>query len=202
VAALSGWGNGLFDFDDDGWKDLFTANAHVNDAIEMFSKDTYLQANSLSSARGTGRSWTARPRPVSMPDPHARIAEPPSATSTGTAGWTWVGDGAGARLRSSGTTRPRKHGHWLDVRLVGTKSNRDGIGAVVRIASKADPRWREQFNTMTSAVGYASSSAGPVHFGTGAARTLDVVEIRWPSGAVQTLENVPSDQVLTVRERP
>jgi hypothetical protein len=93
-------------------------------------------------------------------------------------------------------------GHWLDVRLVGTRSNRDGIGAVVRIASKADPRWREQFDERTTAVGYASSSAGPVHFGTGQARTLDVVEVRWPSAAVQVLKDVPADQVLTIREGP
>jgi hypothetical protein len=107
--------------------------------------------------------------------------------------------GAPAELWHNQTTDP---GHWLEVRLVGTKSNRDGIGAVVRIASKADPRWREQFNTMTSAVGYASSSAGPVHFGTGAARTLDVLEVLWPGGVVQTLKDVPADQVLTVRESP
>jgi hypothetical protein len=73
---------------------------------------------------------------------------------------------------------------------------------VVKIAAKADPRWHEQFNVMTTAVGYASSSAGPVHFGTGAAKGLDTVEIRWPSGTVQTLKDVPADQVLTVRESP
>ncbi len=73
---------------------------------------------------------------------------------------------------------------------------------MVKIAAKADPRWREQFNEMTTAVGYASSSAGPVHFGTGAARTIDTLEVRWPSGTVQVLKDVPADQVLTVRESP
>jgi hypothetical protein len=73
---------------------------------------------------------------------------------------------------------------------------------VVRIASKADPRWREQFNEMTTAVGYASSSAGPVHFGTGQARVLDLVEVRWPRGTVQVLKDVLADQVLTIREGP
>jgi hypothetical protein len=107
--------------------------------------------------------------------------------------------GAPAELWHNETIAP---GHWLDVRLVGTKSNRDGIGAVVKIAAKADPRWREQFNAMTTAVGYASSSAGPVHFGTGLAKVLDTVEIRWPRGTVETLLDVPCDQVLTVREAP
>ncbi len=55
---------------------------------------------------------------------------------------------------------------------------------------------------MTTAVGYASSSGGPVHFGTGSAKVLDTVEVHWPSGTVQTLKAVPADQVLTVRESP
>jgi hypothetical protein len=71
----------------------------------------------------------------------------------------------------------------------------------VKLAASTDPRWGEQFNHMTTAVGYASSAGGPVHFGTGSARTVDV-EIRWPRGAIQTLKGVPADQVLTVRETP
>jgi hypothetical protein len=85
---------------------------------------------------------------------------------------------------------------------VGTKSNRDGIGAVVRIAAGSDPRWREQWNHVTTAVGYASSTHAPLHFGTGTARTIDRVEIRWPSGTAQALEGVAADQTLTVREAP
>jgi hypothetical protein len=201
VAARSGWGNGLFDFDDDGWKDLFTANAHVNDAIEKFSKDTYLQANSLFLGAGDGTFVEASATSgldAGPPRAH-RGAAFGDLDQDGRVDVVVTALGAPAELWHNETTDP---GHWLDVRLVGTRSNRDGIGAVVKIASTADPRWHEQFNTMTTAVGYASSSAGPVHFGTGAARTLDVVEIRWPSGAVQTLTNVSSDQVLTVRENP
>ena len=96
----------------------------------------------------------------------------------------------------------RTAGHWLRLRLIGTKSNRDGIGAVVTITAGSDPRWRRQFNHMTTAVGYASSTCAPVHFGTGTAKTIDRVEIRWPSGAVQVLRDVPADQLLTVRETP
>ena len=92
-------------------------------------------------------------------------------------------------------------GHWLGVKLVGNRSNRDGIGAVVRIATGADPRWTQQWNTMTTAVGYASSSAGPVHFGLGAAATIETLEVRWPSGTVQRLASVKGDQVLTVKEQ-
>ena len=93
-------------------------------------------------------------------------------------------------------------GHWLALRLVGTKSNRDGIGAVVKLSASGDPRWREQWNHATTSYGYASASAGPLHFGTGSATTIDRVEIRWPSGTLQVLEKVAVDQLLTVRETP
>jgi len=87
--------------------------------------------------------------------------------------------------------------HWLELRLVGTRSNRDGIGSVVKLVASSDPRWREQWNHATSA--YASANAGPLHFGTGQAKTIDRVEIRWPSGTLQVLENVATDQVLSSR---
>jgi hypothetical protein len=201
VAARSGWGDGFFDLDDDGWKDIFTANAHVNDAIEKFSKDTYLQTNSAFVGAGDGtfaEASAASGLDAGPPRAHRGAAFGDLdgdgridvvVTALGAPAELWHNETAGA-------------GHWLDVRLVGTKSNRDGIGAVVKITARSDPRWREQFNQMTTAVGYASSSAGPVHFGTGSATRLDTVEVRWPSGTVQTLRDVPADQVLTVRETP
>jgi hypothetical protein len=86
--------------------------------------------------------------------------------------------------------------HWLEISLQGTKSNRDGIGARIKLIAGG----KAQFNHMTTASGYASSSAGPVHFGLGDARVADEVEIRWPSGAVQTIRNVAADQILVVKE--
>ena len=88
-------------------------------------------------------------------------------------------------------------GHWLEIALRGTKSNRDGIGAVIKIISKTVG---QQYNHMTTSVGYASSSYGPVHFGLGTDSQAESVEIRWPSGIVQKLENVPADRVLKVTE--
>ena len=82
--------------------------------------------------------------------------------------------------------------NWLIVRLAGTKSNRDGIGAEVRIGN--------QTNHMTTSVGYASSSDFGIHFGFGKLARIGRVEVRWPSGVLQVLENVPTDQVLTVHE--
>ena len=86
--------------------------------------------------------------------------------------------------------------HWLDVSLQGTKSNRDGIGARIKLAAGG----KVQFNDMTTASGYASSSAVPVHFGLGGAKVADEIEIHWSSGTVQVLRNVTADQILAVKE--
>jgi len=201
VAARSGWSNGLFDFDNDGWKDLFTANSHVNDEIGRFQSNAYRLPNSLFRNRGDGTFSDA--------SASAGLDAGPARAHRGAAFGDLDRDGrvdvvvsslqAPAELWWNGSP---DSGHWLDVRLIGTKSNRDGIGAAVKIAATADPRWREQFNHMTTAVGYASSTCAPVHFGTGAAKTIDSVEIRWPSGIVQVLRDVAADQILTVREAP
>jgi hypothetical protein len=200
VTARSGWGNGLFDFDNDGWKDLFTGDAHVNDEIEKFESNTYRQANSLfrndagtftdasiESGLAAGPPRAHRGAAFGDLDQDGRVDVVVSALQAPAELW-W--------------NRSEPAGHWLDVRLVGTRSNRDGIGAVVKVAATSDPRWREQFNHMTTAVGYASSTCAPVHFGTGSAKTIETVEVRWPSGTVQTLRDVTTDQVLTVREAP
>jgi hypothetical protein len=86
--------------------------------------------------------------------------------------------------------------HWLDVELRGVKSNRDGIGARIKVVTKAGA----QYNHQTSSVCYASSSLGPVHFGLGTETRASVVEIIWPSGVVQTLQDVKADQIVKATE--
>jgi hypothetical protein len=86
--------------------------------------------------------------------------------------------------------------HWILLKLVGVKSNRDGLGAVVKITTTAG----SQYNQATTALGYNSSSDKRVHFGLGAATSIDRMEIAWPSGIKQVLTNVKADQVLTVKE--
>jgi hypothetical protein len=93
----------------------------------------------------------------------------------------WLNDSVGGR-------------HWLELKLVGTASNRDGIGAAVKVVTESGA----QYNHMTTAVGYASSSAGPMHFGLGGDSVASLVEIRWPSGTLQRLENVAGDRVVRV----
>jgi hypothetical protein len=92
--------------------------------------------------------------------------------------------------------RSPRAGHWLAFQLEGVRSNRDGIGAFIRVDTPDGPR----FNHMTSSLGYASTSLGPVHFGLGPHAKAPKVEIRWPSGKIQILENVPAGQILKVRE--
>ena len=86
--------------------------------------------------------------------------------------------------------------HWLEFKLQGTKSNRDGIGAKIKVVTGSGA----QYNEVSFSAGYASSSAGPVHFGLAADTSADSVQIRWPSGIVQELRNVDSDRVVTVKE--
>ena len=86
--------------------------------------------------------------------------------------------------------------HWIEFALEGTKSNRDGIGARLKVVAGG----AAQYNHAAFAAGYASSSAGPIHFGLGSSKTVDLVEIRWPSGIVQELRNVAADRIVKVRE--
>jgi hypothetical protein len=87
--------------------------------------------------------------------------------------------------------------HWLMVKLIGTQSNRDGLGAQLKLTpSGGSPI----YNHATTSTGFGGSSDPRVHFGLGASDRVELLEIRWPSGAVQTLTGLKADQILTVRE--
>jgi hypothetical protein len=182
----SGWGIGLVDFDNDGWKDIFSANSHVNDRVEAFEATAYKQPNSVFRNTGAGRFEEAS-------------ALPGERAHRGCAFADFDQDGRIDVVTASLGDRPElwrnvspAGNSWLILKLRGTKSNRDGIGAVVRIGG--------QTNHMTTSVGYGSSSHFGVHFGLGQRKVVDI-EIRWPSGIRQTLTNVAVNQILPVRER-
>lgn len=86
--------------------------------------------------------------------------------------------------------------HWLDISLQGTRSNRDGIGSRIKVFTKSGV----QYNHMATAVGYASSSDGPVHFGLGADDRVISAEIHWPSGTVQVLKDIAADRTVVAKE--
>jgi hypothetical protein len=87
--------------------------------------------------------------------------------------------------------------HWILLKLLGTRSNRMGIGAQIHLVT---PDGRSQWNEVTTAVGYASSSDSRVHFGLGSSARIKVLEIRWPSGVKQAMHNIAVDRVMTVEE--
>jgi enediyne biosynthesis protein E4 len=193
--TMSGFGAGLYDFDNDGWKDVFVSGGHVEShSMPGQPVDHY---NSVFRNLGAGGKWQALTE-------DAGFAASPKARHRGCAFGDLGRDGridvvvtALDRDAEVWMNRAPDAGHWLEVALRGTKSNRDGIGARIKIVSHTVGA---QFNHMTSSVGYASSSLGPVHFGIGQDSRVELIEIRWPSGTVQTLENVTADQVLRVVE--
>jgi hypothetical protein len=189
--VYSGWGVGVFDFNNDGWKDIFTANAHVNDRVEAFEATQYKQHDSIFLNRGNG----------TFEDVSSSAGSDFLVTRAhrGCAFADFNNDGRVDVVVSSLGDTPElwenispEANTWLILHLTGTKSNRDGIGAEIRLDN--------QYNHMTSAVGYASSSHFGVHFGTGMRKQIDRIEIKWPSGTRQELKNVRTNQILKVRE--
>jgi hypothetical protein len=186
---LSGWSCGIFDFDNDGRKDLFAANGDVQNNTEAYSSRKSRQRN-LLLLNEAGRSFT----------PH-EIATP--ALHRGAAFADFDRDGRIDVVITRIGERPvllrntmGEGNHWMALRLTGSRSNRDAIGARVHVASAS----REQWNHVTRAVGYASSSDPAVHFGLGKDAEAKLIEIDWPSGAKQRLENVKADRYFSVKE--
>jgi hypothetical protein len=194
--TMSGWSNGIFDFDNDGWKDLFVARGNVLDNVALFSDRKYEEPNSVfrnlgngkfedvSAGAGAGFAHTAAHRGAAFGDldNDGRVDAVVS-----------VLNGPAEYFHN---VSPRA-GHWILFKLVGTKSNRMGLGAQLRITTEDG---RKQWNHATTAAGYACASDSRVHFGLGASKVVREVEIRWPSGIRQTLHNVAADRIVTVEE--
>ncbi len=186
--ATTGWGNGIYDFNHDGRTDLFCANGDLNENAEALSGRPARQPVTVL---------------VQFPDSTFQpVATGPPARYRGAAFGDFDNDGRIDAVVTRIGERPllllnRTPGgnHWLGLKLVGRRSNRDGIGAVVHVKTSAGEQW----NQATTAVGYAGSSDVRVHFGLGPA-PAPTVEIRWPSGLVQQLGEVRADRYLTVRE--
>lgn len=191
----SGWGFRFLDYDNDGWKDLLIAQGHDLDTVELnYPNLHYREPMSLVRNSGTGFVDVSRDSGSIFQDP-------------------WLGRGMAigdidndGRLDAVVTTNDgpvhilhnesRSQNHWLTLKLVGHKSNRDAIGAEVRLITEK----QNQTATVTTASSYLSSSDKRVHFGLGSEATAKRVEIRWPSGIVQTLKDVRGDQIVQVEE--
>jgi hypothetical protein len=192
-APMGGYSPNIADFDNDGWKDLFVSRGHVQSL--GFSQGEVNQPNSVFRNLG-GMKFQAYTAEAGF------TAQPP-ARHRGSAVGDLNGDGrldvvvtALSAPAEIWMNDPPVANHWIEFQLQGTKSNRDAIGARIKMVAGG----KAQYNHVAFASGYASSSAGPAHFGLGAAKSADAVEIRWPSGIVQSLKNVTADRIVKVKE--
>jgi hypothetical protein len=191
----SGWGVRFLDYDNDGWKDLLIAQGHDLDTIQLTSPNLrYREPMLLARNNGKGfinvsaesgdvfkQSWAARGMAVGDFDNDGRI----DAVVT-------TNDGPAYILHNE----TQSANHWITLHLVGHKSNRDALGAEVKIITNSG----SQLATVTTAGSYLSSSDKRVHFGLGIDTSIREVQIRWPSGMLQKLTDVRADQILKVDE--
>ena len=195
---MSGWGNGIMDFDNDGWKDLFVARSDVNDnGAESGMGRQHHEPCSVFRNLGNGRfedvSADAGPS-FQIPAAHRGVAFGDLDNDGRIDAVVTVLNGPARLFRNVS----QNSNHWVLLRLVGTKSNRMGIGAQIKLTTGDGAIL---YNHVTTSVGYAGSSDSRVHFGLGASRRIAEIEIRWPSGIRQVLKDVTPDRIVTIEER-
>jgi hypothetical protein len=191
----SGWGVRFLDYDNDGWKDLLVTQGHDLDTVELNYPNLHYHEPMLL-LRNTGKefvdvsadsgaifhqSMLGRGMAIGDIDNDGRLD---AVVSTN--------DGPVYILHNETPTL----NHWLTLKLIGHKSNRDAIGAEVKLVTAKG----SQFATVSTAGSYLSSSDKRLHFGLGAESVAQTIEIRWPSGILQTLKNIRCDQILQMDE--
>jgi len=197
-----GWGCGFFDMDNDGWPDILICNGHVYPEVEQLKTEAgYAQRKLLYKNLRNGRfedvSWLAGPG----------ISEP--VASRGCAFGDFDNDGDLDVVVNTVNDFPqllrcdsRSANNWIKVRTIGTRSNRSGIGARLKCVTQiaGEPKPHEQIDEVRSGGGYFSQSDLRVHFGLGKADKVTLLEIRWPSGQVDSVKDIKPNQVIFVRE--
>jgi hypothetical protein len=191
---FSGWGTRFFDYDNDGWKDIFVAQGHVMDTIETTAPNLKYLQPPLLLRNESGRFVRVVPGEMFRKDWAGRGAAFGDLDNDGDIDVVVsnVGQKAFVARNDGGNRR-----NWLGIRTVGKTSNRDGIGCRVKVVSASG---LTQYFTITTAVGYLSASDKRLLVGLGGDSTAKLVEIRWPSGVVQKFDNVKSGQTLAATE--
>jgi enediyne biosynthesis protein E4 len=194
---MSGWGAGIEDFDNDGYKDLFSANSHVSANADIDPQQHYLQANAVfkNLGNGTFADVTAEAGAGMQARAAHRGCAFGDLNNDGRVDVVVSAIGSPAEVLYNTSTDKN---HWILIQAAGVKSNRDGIGTQIKVTGESG---LVQYNHVTTAGSYASSSDKRVHFGLGADASIREIELRWPSGIVQTLHNVKADQVLKIVEK-
>jgi len=193
---ISTFGARFMDYDNDGWRDLFLANGHVLDNVERYHADTkYDEPKMMFRNRGRGIFENVSDRL----GPDFQLPR----VSRGAAVGDFDNDGdldiavnncgqAPQLLRNDGGNR----NHWLEILLIGTKSNRDGVGARVKVTAGELTLHDQRKGGMS----YQSGQDPRLHFGLGQQTKIDSIEIIWPSGTVTKLGNVKADQIIAIKE--
>jgi hypothetical protein len=191
---FSGWSTRFFDYDNDGWKDVFVAQGHVMDTIELTAPNLRYRQPPLLLRNDSGRFVKARAGEALEKDWAGRGAAFGDLDDDGDVDVVVSNVGERALvLRNDGGNRKS----WIGIRTQGTRSNRDGIGCRVKVVSESGAT---QHYTVNTAAGYLSASDRELRIGLGGAPRARLVEIRWPSGVVQKLEDVAAGQTLVATE--
>jgi len=187
----SGWSNGFVDYNNDGWKDLYSSNGDIDNMGEVSRQPDTMFENV------DGKEFRDVSAQLGPDFNHAGFQR-------GSAFADLNNDGFPDLAVTSLAEKPRilmnsadNGNHWLLVNTIGRRSNRDGIGAALKLTTASG---RTLYNHVTTSGGFMSSSDKRVHFGLGTEKAIDSLEIRWPSGIVQTLKKVKADKILTVTE--
>jgi len=192
----SGWGTKFFDYDNDGWKDLFVGQGHVMDNIELTQPNLkHLEPCLLMrNVRGKFQDVTRESGETLLV---ARAARGVAFGDLDNDGFVDLAINCNNQpaviLRNQGGNG----NHWLLINTIGVVSNRDGIGARIRVVGASG---LEQYAMVSTASSYLSANDKRAHFGLGRDKAAQLVEIQWPSGRIQKVENVRADQILTLRE--
>jgi hypothetical protein len=193
---MSGWSNGIADFDNDGWKDLLVVRGHALDNIAEMSLRKPEEPNTVLRNLGNGKFQDVSDGAggdFRSPAPHRGMAFGDVDNDGRIDAVVSVLNGKAQYFHN---ISPNGN-HWILLKLVGVKSNRMGLGTQVRVTTDAGV----QYNHATTSTGYACSSDPRVHFGLGQSKVVKEIDIVWPSRIHQTLHNVPADRILTVTEQ-